>query len=337
MTHLVKRFGIRSPAIVVLSGIVLGLALFAVRDGARPAKGQLVDLNRAALIQQFFATQSNGNVDGAVAFVADNASWIGGSKCPATNPCQGVAAVRQNVDASVAAHTSFTITSIQMLGSVVIGRVQLQNDASRAAGLGRLSLTFFAQIPRDKITVWVLQTDLTDPQAAAFASNSPAPGAAPAPASPADLDQMAVILRHFDALNRGDVDAYMADEADNSFAITASPRGLCSLAAPCYDKDSIRQNVELTVRTPNLCETVTNIETIGGFVTGRLDVRSDNVRVNGIERNVQAFIAQVQDGKIIAYFGRNDLSDPQSATNAAINAGQQVAGAPIPTPNPVCG
>ncbi|MHB8576430.1 MAG: hypothetical protein ACYDCQ_13980, partial [Dehalococcoidia bacterium] len=164
---------------------------------------------------------------------------------------------------------------------------------------------------------------------------SPSPGPA-AVVSAANLDQVAVVLNFFDALNHGDADAAAASFADNGFMVGAAPKGLCSLATPCYDNAAIHTNMNLLVKIPNLCETVTSVQSVGGFVTGRVEVRQDGIRANGIERVVQSFLVQVQDGQILAYFGRNDLADPQTAANIAIAAGQQARGTALPTPNPSC-
>ena len=134
------------------------LGVFAITSAApRPAAAQVppTDLSRAAVVLQFFAAVTAEDVDGAIALVADNASWIAAPKCPAVSPCQGADAVREQVQANVAGHTSLTVTSIEAVGSVVMGQVQAQSDATRTAGIAGLALTFLVQVPQDKITVWV--------------------------------------------------------------------------------------------------------------------------------------------------------------------------------------
>ena len=149
------------PGSKLLLGAVLVslLGVFAITSAApRPAAAQVTppaDLSRAAVVLQFFAAVTAEDVDGAIALVADNASWIAAPKCPAVSPCQGADAVREQVQANVAGHTSLTVTSIEAVGSVVMGQVQAQTDATRTAGIAGLALTFMVQVPQDKITVWV--------------------------------------------------------------------------------------------------------------------------------------------------------------------------------------
>jgi len=163
---------------------------------------------------------------------------------------------------------------------------------------------------------------------------SSAPG--PAAAQQANLKRAAVVLAFFDALNRGDAAAAASGFAENGFMIGAAAQGLCSLEAPCYDQAKIRANIDVLVKIPHLCETVTSLQVIGSFVIGRVEVRQDRLRGNGIERIVQSFMTQVLQDKIAAYFGRNDLADPETARNAAIAAGTQPAGTSIATAPP-CG
>ncbi len=156
-------------------------------------------------------------------------------------------------------------------------------------------------------------------------SSAPASGAT----QPAELRRAAVVLAFFDALSHGDASAATAAFAEDGFMIGAALKGLCSLATPCHNRGEIGKNMELLVKTPHLCETLTSLQVVGSFVIGRLEVRNDELRGRGIERLLQSFLAQVTQDKIIAYFGRSDLADPETARNAAIVAGTQPKGTPI--------
>ena len=159
MSRSAKRVIVRPLAIALVLGSILSLGLFSLHSGARPAAAQApppTGVSRAAVVLQFYAAVTDGDVDGAMALVADNASLIAAPKCPAANPCQGADAVRGNIQTNVDAHISFTVTSIEAVGSVVMGQVQAQSDATRAAGLDGLALTFMALVPQDKITVKVI-------------------------------------------------------------------------------------------------------------------------------------------------------------------------------------
>jgi hypothetical protein len=162
--------------------------------------------------------------------------------------------------------------------------------------------------------------------------SAPAPAAAPQ----TDLKGAAVVLGVFDALNRGDASAAASAFADKGFLIGAALVGLCSLTAPCYDREKIRANFEVLVKLPHSCDTVTSLQVSGSVVLGRLEARGDGLRARGIERVVQLFMAQVLQDKVVAYFGRNDLADPETARNVAIVAGTEPKGTPIAIAPP-CG
>jgi len=167
---------------------------------------------------------------------------------------------------------------------------------------------------------------------------SPYQHARPARAQVADPSKAAVILNWYAARNHGDDDAAAALFADNAFFVGAALTGFCSVQSPCYDRASELRNLQtVAAATPNLCFTVTDIAVHGNIVTGRLEGRSDTNRRIGIEHTVATFLAEVQDSKIIAFVQRSDSGDPFTALRDAINAGTAQAGAPIPTPNPVCG
>lgn len=159
---------------------------------------------------------------------------------------------------------------------------------------------------------------------------------APAAAPQTDLKRATVVLGFFDALNRGDAAAAASAFTEKGFLIGAALVGLCSLTAPCYDRERIRANSEVLVKLPHSCDTVTSLQVIGSVVIGRLEARSDTLRERGIERVVQVFMAQVLQDKIVAYFGRLDLADPETARNVAIVAGTEPKGTPIAIAPP-CG
>ncbi len=148
-----------------------------------------------------------------------------------------------------------------------------------------------------------------------------------------------VVLAWADARNRGDLAAAAALLADNALFVASGasgPSSLCTPAAPCYDRASIMQYIssEVTRRT---CFRVTSIQAAGDLVTGRGEVRSDDLRSSGIERVVIGFLAEVQDGQMAAWFARSDLADPQTALSQAIPAGAAQPGTPISPPTAPCG
>lgn len=155
--------------------------------------------------------------------------------------------------------------------------------------------------------------------------------AAPASSPSDDMQRIVVVRAYFAALSRGDAAAAADAFAEDGFMIGAALKGLCSATTPCLDRAQIRKNMDLLVKTPHLCETVTRIQATGSIVTGRLEIRNDDLRSRGIERLLQSFLAQVTNGKMIAYFGRSDLADAETARNAAMVAGRVPKGTPITT------
>jgi hypothetical protein len=152
---------------------------------------------------------------------------------------------------------------------------------------------------------------------------------APAATRPAELKRAEVTLAFFDALNQGDAAAAAAVFGENAFYSGASPQGLCSSSSPCYGHSNIRQAIDTLLKAPHTCETVTSLQVAGSFVTGRIEIRTDPLRANGIERIVTRFMTQTLDDKIAVFFNRSDPTDPETARNAAIASGTLLKGTPI--------
>jgi hypothetical protein len=151
-------------------GVLGGVLVAVLLRGTAPlqARPQQVDLRRAAIVQQYFTALAAGDVDGALALFAPNAEFIGSrptGNCSAHSPCTELAGIRQQLDANLAlGHHCQVATSLEVVGSTVLGRTLLRNDAIRARGIERILQTFLAQVPEDQITALYLVQDLTDPQ-----------------------------------------------------------------------------------------------------------------------------------------------------------------------------
>jgi len=157
-------------------------------------------------------------------------------------------------------------------------------------------------------------------------------------AQAADLSREQVILDWAALRNSGDNAALAALFADNTFYITAASVG-CTTQTPCYDRAAVLQSLpslEVSLQG-HACLKVTTIQVRGSIVTGTFEGRNDGLRAHGIERTMNAFMAEVQDGQIIFFVHHNDSADPQTALNIAIAAGTAQPGTPIPTPNSLCG
>jgi len=106
----------------------------------------------------------------------------------------------------------------------------------------------------------------------------------PVQAQVADPGRAAVVLNWHALSNQGDDNAAAALFADNAFFVRANPAGACSLQAPCYDRTSALQSLQASDTGAHLCLTVTSLQVGGSIVTGRVQVKNDANRSNGIEQ-----------------------------------------------------
>ena len=146
-----------------------GLVLAVVLGGMAPRALQAINggqPDRAAVVEQFLAAWSRGDLDAAMALVADDVTYIAGPVCTLQEPCRGAAALRVFVEGEIRSGQSFTVTELRAVGSGVQGRWEIRNELIRAAGLERVVVNNLSQVPHDKITVFVSLFDLIDPQTA---------------------------------------------------------------------------------------------------------------------------------------------------------------------------
>jgi hypothetical protein len=152
----------------------------------------------------------------------------------------------------------------------------------------------------------------------------------------APSDRAAVLSALFTTVNNGDIGGAAAVFANNAVFIGALRAGNCSQSAPCTDPASIHQQLT-SVAAIHTCFVLRSLDVSGAVVTGQLETHNDNIRANGIDYVLQDFIALVPAGQITFWANLTDIADPQTALNAAINAGTQSARAPIPNPATPCG
>jgi ketosteroid isomerase-like protein len=136
-----------------------------------------------------------------------------------------------------------------------------------------------------------------------------------------------VVQRYYDARNRGDVAEAMSVIAPEATYNTGPCTPQCVGAA-----DIQKREVENGIAGGNQYTVLT--ATLSGMrVTVRLEIRSNLGRRAGVERFINDVTAEVQDGKIVAYSGVLDVSDPQTATFQAFQR-SQAAGQTTPAPVP---
>jgi hypothetical protein len=162
--HTRAQQGAQRSVISALGRVVPGGTRPAARAAdARPSQQEI---DRVAVIQTYISGLNGGNVGAALSAFADNAVFSGEGACQTEAPCVGTEAIGQEFSRGVGNHRCITLLSAQVLGSVVVGQFEQRGDNIRRAGVERDVATFLAQVPADKITVWLHQLDLTDPPTA---------------------------------------------------------------------------------------------------------------------------------------------------------------------------
>jgi hypothetical protein len=158
---------------------------------------------------------------------------------------------------------------------------------------------------------------------------------APPSASAQELDKASVLLRWWDAEDRGDVDGSVAQFASNAVYIGTTVVGICTMQTPCTDLDGIRRQIERNVGL-NFCTTIRSLQVSGSVLTGEREISSDFDYSIGIERVVQSFIAVVQDGQITFTAGVLNAGDPDTAYAIRQGNGTEPSRPPLTTPRPPC-
>lgn len=152
-----------------------------------------------------------------------------------------------------------------------------------------------------------------------------------------DLNRATVVQSFFAGEGRNDLDGVMATFAANAVYVSSFAGAPCSAQVPCTDAGRIRAQLAAIEAMGHFCPTVTNLQVAGTTVMGQVESRADSFRANGIEHVLSSFIAVVPQDRISALFFVSNLGDAGSATQAAITAGTQAPGAPIPAPSAPCG
>jgi hypothetical protein len=162
-----------------------------------------------------------------------------------------------------------------------------------------------------------------------------APARAQQPAG-AVSTRAAAVSGFFAAEGIGDADAAVAEFAPNGIWAAAAATESCYRATPCTDPAGIRAQLLNHNISIHACHTIVELDVAGAVITGRMEDRNDMTRAHGVEHTIQSFLALVPQDKITYLVIVNDVGDPSNALNAAIGAGTQPAGMPIPNPATPC-
>jgi len=149
-------------------------------------------------------------------------------------------------------------------------------------------------------------------------------------------DPAAVVAAAQAARSGDDAAAAAAFFSDNAIWVRTVATGPCSRQSPCIGRPAILAQFQVEAAI-HQCITVVDQTVNGGVVVSRYEVRSDTLRRNGIERTQVVSMSLVDQERIVAQYNFLDLSDAQTAANAAIGARAQAPGVPIPNPETRCG
>ena len=134
-----------------------------------PALGASAQADPVSILQQFIDAGNPADEPGAMALVADNVSYIGGSACPPANPCIGPQTIRSEVQRFISDHSQSTLIGSPLAsGSSVTARAETSNDAVRASRQDRVVYDYTVDVQDGKLTKLRGVQDADDPQTAAF-------------------------------------------------------------------------------------------------------------------------------------------------------------------------
>ena len=126
-----------SIAAALAGAVLLALPVTAGSAVAQqaPTATRPADLKRAEITLAFFDALNRGDAATAAAVFGENAFYSGASPqglCSSSAPCYGRSNIRQAMDTLLKAqHTCETVTSLQVAGSVVTGRIEIRTDPLR--------------------------------------------------------------------------------------------------------------------------------------------------------------------------------------------------------------
>ena len=135
------------------------------------------------------------------------------------------------------------------------------------------------------------------------------------------VDRTTLVEQWIEARNQGDVDGVMALQTETASWIA----GPCLAQSPCMG-DRIRALAAANAAAQAEF-TINNVQAAGSNVAGQYELRSDAICAAGVERIRGTFLISAPQDKITLYIAVVDVTDTQTATWVAVNAGGQAAGA----------
>jgi len=134
-----------------------------------PALTAFAQADPVAILEQFVDARNQADESGAMVLVGDEMTYVGGSDCSLGNPCVGPQAIRADLRRFISERTQSTLVGVQSVsGTTVTARMEVANDAVRAAGLDRVVYSYLVEVRDGKLTSLRAVQDASDPQTAAF-------------------------------------------------------------------------------------------------------------------------------------------------------------------------
>ena len=134
-----------------------------------PALTAFAQADPVAILEQFVDARNQADESGAMVLVGDEMTYVGGSDCSLGNPCVGPQAIRADLRRFISERTQSMLVGVPSVsGTTVTARMEVANDAVRAAGLDRVVYAYTVDVRDGKLTSLRAVQDASDPQTAAF-------------------------------------------------------------------------------------------------------------------------------------------------------------------------
>jgi hypothetical protein len=158
----------------VLLGIVTAIACLAPLAGtihvaddalahAAAGPGGTDDRDPAALLSRFLDARNRGDLDAALALVADDVTYIGGQTCTVSQPCVGRANLRRELFCTVDEASTTALTQPpRTIGPRVQGNALTRGPDLELVGLDRILTTITAEVRDGRFTMYRSDLDELD-------------------------------------------------------------------------------------------------------------------------------------------------------------------------------
>jgi hypothetical protein len=141
-------------------------AVFALLASSLGASAQS---DPVSVLQSFQDARNVGDLEGAVALVADDMSYVGGPVCPPDNPCIGVDSMRSNIQRYIAGQEQAAIVGApQVSGTVIKAHLESRSPDRLAIGVERTLSEVTVEVRDGQLASWGGTSDASDPQTATW-------------------------------------------------------------------------------------------------------------------------------------------------------------------------